>query len=230
MAYPCLHSPKTTKERSSIRRIQNNSIRRIEDIVCEYSRRYQIWSLLQETPIRRIQFIGYAVNLDNSTNNVLIPLDSWTSGLLEYKLPLSGLRKKSRLCLKNDMPPREKKSLTYLSELVDRRKEEVLRTLTGLRCYTCHNEQSRTRESRKWNEIDYAAQVGCEQCKGPHYTKDCPLKEEGKSLEKAYYTQIGGPFQGRGYRATAPGYYQRNNEISSYKSEEIYGDTLSPNS
>ncbi|GKB21155.1 pentatricopeptide repeat-containing protein, partial [Tanacetum coccineum] len=30
------------------------------------------------------------VNLDNSTNNVLIPLDSWTSGLLEYKLPLSS--------------------------------------------------------------------------------------------------------------------------------------------
>ncbi|GJU86123.1 DNA-directed DNA polymerase [Tanacetum coccineum] len=29
------------------------------------------------------------VNLDNSTNNVLIPLDSWTSGLLVYKLPLS---------------------------------------------------------------------------------------------------------------------------------------------
>ncbi|GKD77160.1 hypothetical protein Tco_1339781, partial [Tanacetum coccineum] len=28
------------------------------------------------------------VNLDNSTNNVQIPLDSWTSGLLEYKLPL----------------------------------------------------------------------------------------------------------------------------------------------
>ncbi|GJU84526.1 hypothetical protein Tco_1292072 [Tanacetum coccineum] len=29
------------------------------------------------------------VKLDNSTNNVLIPLDSWTSGLLEYKLSLS---------------------------------------------------------------------------------------------------------------------------------------------
>ncbi|GJX96748.1 retrovirus-related pol polyprotein from transposon 17.6 [Tanacetum coccineum] len=28
------------------------------------------------------------VNLDNSTSNVLIPLDSWTSGLLEYKFPL----------------------------------------------------------------------------------------------------------------------------------------------
>ncbi|GJY65109.1 hypothetical protein Tco_0466569 [Tanacetum coccineum] len=59
-AYPCLHSPKTTKERRSIRRIQKKSIRRIEDIVCEYSGRYQTWSLLQETPIRRIQSLGYA--------------------------------------------------------------------------------------------------------------------------------------------------------------------------
>ncbi|GJY50946.1 hypothetical protein Tco_0441793 [Tanacetum coccineum] len=59
-AYPCLHSPKTTKERRSIRPIQKNSIRRIQDIVCEYSGRYQTWSLLQETPIRRIQSLGYA--------------------------------------------------------------------------------------------------------------------------------------------------------------------------
>ncbi|GJS92807.1 hypothetical protein Tco_0799775 [Tanacetum coccineum] len=40
-AYPCLHSPKTTKETSSIRRIQRRPIRRIEDIVCEDSGRYQ---------------------------------------------------------------------------------------------------------------------------------------------------------------------------------------------
>ncbi|GJR99561.1 hypothetical protein Tco_0316070 [Tanacetum coccineum] len=44
------------------------------------------------------------------------------------------------------------------------------------------------REIKKVNEKVYAAQVGCEQCKGPHYTKDCPLKEEGKTLEEAYYT------------------------------------------
>ncbi|GJW34649.1 hypothetical protein Tco_0057569 [Tanacetum coccineum] len=44
------------------------------------------------------------------------------------------------------------------------------------------------REIKKVNEKVYAAQVGCEQCKGPHYTKDCPQKEEGKTLEEAYYT------------------------------------------
>ncbi|GJZ56614.1 hypothetical protein Tco_0611807 [Tanacetum coccineum] len=44
------------------------------------------------------------------------------------------------------------------------------------------------REIKKVNEKVYAAQVGCKLCKGPHYTKDCPLKEEGKTLEEAYYT------------------------------------------
>ncbi|GKA45571.1 hypothetical protein Tco_0738367 [Tanacetum coccineum] len=44
------------------------------------------------------------------------------------------------------------------------------------------------REIKKVNEKVYAAQVGCKQCKGPHYTKDFPLKEEGKTLEEAYYT------------------------------------------
>ncbi|GJS81279.1 hypothetical protein Tco_0747820 [Tanacetum coccineum] len=44
------------------------------------------------------------------------------------------------------------------------------------------------REIKKVNEKVYAAQVGCEQCKGPHYTKDCPLKEEDKTLKEAYYT------------------------------------------
>ncbi|GJT45558.1 hypothetical protein Tco_0954273 [Tanacetum coccineum] len=73
------------------------------------------------------------------------------------------------------------------------------------------------REIKKVNEKVYAAQVGCEICKGPHYTKDCPQKEEGKTLEEAYYTQFGAPYQPGGqYRAAGPGFYQRNNENSSY--------------
>ncbi|GJW12061.1 hypothetical protein Tco_1577888 [Tanacetum coccineum] len=68
------------------------------------------------------------------------------------------------------------------------------------------------REIKKVNENLYAAQVGYELCKGPHYTKDCPLKEERKTLEEAYYIQFGMPFpQGEQYRAAAPGFYQRNN-------------------
>ncbi|GKF40707.1 hypothetical protein Tco_0124049, partial [Tanacetum coccineum] len=43
------------------------------------------------------------------------------------------------------------------------------------------------REIKKVNEKVYATQVGCEQCKGSHYTKDYLLKEKGKTLEEAYY-------------------------------------------
>ncbi|GJV40661.1 hypothetical protein Tco_1419101 [Tanacetum coccineum] len=84
------------------------------------------------------------------------------------------------------------------------------------------------REIKKVNEKVYATQVGCEQCKGPHYTKDCPLKEERKTLEEAYYKQFGGPFQGGGYRATTPGYYKRNNANPSYQERrQSMEDTLS---
>ncbi|GKB00554.1 hypothetical protein Tco_0828547, partial [Tanacetum coccineum] len=44
------------------------------------------------------------------------------------------------------------------------------------------------REIKKVNKKVYAAQVRCESCNGPHYTKDCPLKEEEKTFEEAYYT------------------------------------------
>ncbi|GKA73545.1 hypothetical protein Tco_0779847 [Tanacetum coccineum] len=91
--------------------------------------------------------------------------------------------------------------------------------------------------SKKWlntlrngtmEHLVYAAQVGCEQCKSPHYTKDCPLKEEGKTLKEAYYTQFSRPFQGGGYRAAAPGFYQRNNVNPSYQEQrQSMEDTLS---
>ncbi|GJS35253.1 reverse transcriptase domain-containing protein [Tanacetum coccineum] len=80
----------------------------------------------------------------------------------------------------------------------------------------------------KVNEKVYAAQAGCEQCKGPHYTKDCPLKEEGTTLEEAYYTQFVGPFQRGGYRAAASGFYQRNNANPLYQERrQSMEDTLS---
>ncbi|GKE87787.1 hypothetical protein Tco_1565262 [Tanacetum coccineum] len=73
-------------------------------------------------------------------------------------------------------------------------------------------------EIKKVNERVYAAQVGCESCGGPHYSKDCLLKEEGKTLEEAYYTQFGVPFPNAGrYRATAPRFYQRDNGNTSYQ-------------
>ncbi|GJZ83712.1 ribonuclease H-like domain-containing protein [Tanacetum coccineum] len=78
------------------------------------------------------------------------------------------------------------------------------------------------REIKKVNEKVNAAQVGCKLCKGPYYTKDCPLKEEGKTLEEAYYTQFGAPYQPEGqYTAAWPGFYQRNNRNSSYPNQRL---------
>ncbi|GJT80225.1 putative reverse transcriptase domain-containing protein [Tanacetum coccineum] len=64
--------------------------------------------------------------------------------------------------------------------------------------------------SQKWHN-------GTFRTRSPHYTKDFPLKEEGKTLEEAYYTQFGAPFQGGGYRETTSGFYKRNNANPSYQ-------------
>ncbi|GJZ78312.1 pyruvate dehydrogenase (acetyl-transferring) kinase, mitochondrial [Tanacetum coccineum] len=85
------------------------------------------------------------------------------------------------------------------------------------------------REIKKVNERVYVAQVGCESCGGPHYTKDCLLKEEGKTFEEVYYTQFEVPFpQGERYRAAAPGFYQRDHGNPSYQERrQIMEESLS---
>ncbi|GJT10826.1 hypothetical protein Tco_0857868 [Tanacetum coccineum] len=84
--------------------------------------------------------------------------------------------------------------------------------------------QEITEYSQKWHNGTssrarmYAAQGGCE-LKQVTQTKqkDCPQKEKGKTLEEAYYTQFGAPYQlGGQYIAARPGFYQRNNGNSSY--------------
>nr|GFA91939.1 hypothetical protein [Tanacetum cinerariifolium] len=77
------------------------------------------------------------------------------------------------------------------------------------------------REIKKVNVKVYDALVGCELCKGPYYTKYCPLKEEGKALKEAYYTQFGVPFQQGGqYKAAALKFYQRIMQILHTKNED----------
>ncbi|GKE21818.1 hypothetical protein Tco_1433330 [Tanacetum coccineum] len=56
---------------------------------------------------------------------------------------------------------------------------------------------------------------------GRKIKKDCPLKEEGKTLEEAYYTEFGVPFpQGGRYREAALGLYQRDNGNPLYQEQK----------
>ncbi|GKB99884.1 hypothetical protein Tco_0986021 [Tanacetum coccineum] len=50
---------------------------------------HQVEFGFQEVTTKEINAVETYCDLDNSTSNVLIPLDSWTRGLLVYKLPLS---------------------------------------------------------------------------------------------------------------------------------------------
>ncbi|GJZ28868.1 NUDIX hydrolase 6-like protein [Tanacetum coccineum] len=68
--------------------------------------------------------------------------------------------------------------------------------------------------SQKWHN-------GTSRGRRPITSKGLPTKRKmGKTLEEHYFTRkFGGPFQGGGYRATAPGFYQRNNANPSYQEQ-----------
>ncbi|GJV76552.1 hypothetical protein Tco_1508136 [Tanacetum coccineum] len=80
--YMCLHSPKTTKDKA-----QYAVSRETQYVVFNIWNEYNILEDIKRALYSKKSLIRR--DLDNSTNNVLIPLDSWTSGLLVYRLPLS---------------------------------------------------------------------------------------------------------------------------------------------
>nr|GEX13365.1 hypothetical protein [Tanacetum cinerariifolium] len=84
------------------------------------------------------------------------------------------------------------------------------------------------REIKKVNENVYAAQVGCEQCKGPTTPKIVHSMKKGKPSKKLTTLNFGAPFQGGEYKETALGFYQRNNANPSYQEQrQAMEDTLS---
>nr|GEU61472.1 reverse transcriptase domain-containing protein [Tanacetum cinerariifolium] len=183
----------------------------------KYSGRYQTWSLLQEIP-------------NTSYPRLWIRRIDHKSQFSEEKKSKRGLRKKYRLSLKNDMPIRV---LFYngldvpTRQILDSRGAIPSKIVADAKVaiqemveysQQLHNGTSRTRstetydvlatkqaqlnnhrrEIKKVREKVDAAQVGCEQCKGG------------------------------GYRATTPGFYQRNNANPSYQERrQSMEDTLS---
>nr|GEU30355.1 hypothetical protein [Tanacetum cinerariifolium] len=68
------------------------------------------------------------------------------------------------------------------------------------------------RDIKKLKENVHAIQVGCQTCGGAHLDKDCPLKEEVKSIKEAKYGEFERPlpFSNKAkYRVGPPGYYTR---------------------
>ncbi|GJY85866.1 homeodomain-like protein [Tanacetum coccineum] len=246
-AYLCLHFTKDHEGNKTNTAYPKEAIRRIQDIKCEDSRRYQTWSLLQEIPnmpyrrtlIRlidtllttKLPSVGYtareSVVLEYSEEEVAETMAEtmeqymsktrvdYGSGVARPKIEDKDNFKLKANFSRNYVPTLS--AVQIMKMLMNTlRKTRSTKTSDGLVAIQAQL-NNLGREIMKVNKKVYAGQVGCEQCKGPHYTKDFPLKEEGKTLKEAYYTQFGAPFQGEGYRATTSGFYQRNNANPSYQ-------------
>ncbi|GKB75639.1 hypothetical protein Tco_0942534 [Tanacetum coccineum] len=70
---------------------------------------------------------------------------------------------------------------------------------------------------QKVNKKVYVARSDANYAKDRTTQRTVHTKKREKNLEEAYYTQFGTPYQPGGqYRAAGPGFYQHNNENSSY--------------
>ena len=47
---------------------------------------------------------------------------------------------------------------------------------------------------KKLKENVHAIQVGCQNCRGAHPDKECPLNEEVKNVEEVKFREFGRPF------------------------------------
>ncbi|GKC56189.1 hypothetical protein Tco_1083787 [Tanacetum coccineum] len=77
-----------------------------------------------------------------------------------------------------------------------------------------------SRDTKKLKENVYVIQVGCQNCRGAHIDKDCPLNEEVKSVEEAKYAELGRPSpfsNGAKYQVGPPGYYTYIDNRPSFK-------------
>nr|GEW92101.1 hypothetical protein [Tanacetum cinerariifolium] len=83
---------------------------------------------------------------------------------------------------KNDMPLRDKSLDTAYPLPLDTSSKST-ETSDGLAAIQAQL-NNLGREIKKANEKVYAAQVGCKQCKGLHYTRDFPLNKKGKPSKK----------------------------------------------
>ncbi|GJX49098.1 hypothetical protein Tco_0275943 [Tanacetum coccineum] len=80
------------------------------------------------------------------------------------------------------------------------------------------------REIKKVNEKVYAAQVECEHCKGPYYTKECPLKEERKDPRISILHITWCTLQGGGYKSNSLGILSKEKHGSFVpRTKAIYG-------
>ncbi|GJV17429.1 retrovirus-related pol polyprotein from transposon TNT 1-94, partial [Tanacetum coccineum] len=80
--------------------------------------------------------------------------------------------------------------------------------------------------SQKWHNGTFSRTKS--RMRGTPLYKGLSTEGRRKTLEEAYYTQFGAPYQPGGqYRAAGPGYYQRNNKNSSYPARrETMEETL----
>ncbi|GKA34811.1 putative reverse transcriptase domain-containing protein, partial [Tanacetum coccineum] len=114
-AYPCLYSPKTTKETRSIRRIQRRPIRRIGDMEREHSGRYQACEGIHVDPANIESIKDWASPKTPTKIRQLLGLSSYyqrfIEGFLKIVRPMTRLNQK---CVKFDWGEKEEDAFQLL--------------------------------------------------------------------------------------------------------------------
>ncbi|GJY74075.1 hypothetical protein Tco_0478506 [Tanacetum coccineum] len=128
------------EKQSQTKRKYSNTSKSIKELPNKRRCKAEKFEAIQYSLGPNEEYIAIRSDLDNSTSNVLIPLDSWTSGLLVYKLPLSELSKgaNSLQAEEQDIPP---PTITAMKIPIIRKEEYDIWSMR-MRQYICHTDHN----------------------------------------------------------------------------------------
>ncbi|GJX92012.1 hypothetical protein Tco_0345338 [Tanacetum coccineum] len=150
--------------------------------------------MVTDFPSRNSQFLGFSLR-NEPVSKGTVHHQRLPSSLKKFRKTSSRKEMKHYTKLGNDYAgPRKVPQVhdRWLSSELSSKNIESSSNSEGIAAIV-NKLENLGRDMKKLKENVHAIQVGCQNFRGAHLDKDCPLKEEVKSMKEAKYGEFGRP-------------------------------------